>query len=136
VLTTCAHDYVTWHDEYPAGLDTVNGVPVHRFSVDRERDVKLFATRSDRVFEQPHSHLDEVKWLDAEGPTSTSLIGHIKAERASYDYFLFFSYRYYHAYHGARAVPEKAILVPTAERDEAIGLSIFHPPDDSGRGEQ
>jgi glycosyltransferase involved in cell wall biosynthesis len=127
VLTTCAHDYVTWHDQYPAGLDTVNGIPVQRFSVDRERDVKLFATRSDRVFEQPHSHLDELKWLDAEGPTSTSLISHIRADRASYDYFLFFSYRYYHAYHGARAVSEKAILVPTAERDEAIGLSIFHP---------
>ena len=39
--------------------------------------------------------------------------------------FIFFSYRYYHAYHGARAVPGKAILVPTAERDEAIGLGIF-----------
>src|SRR5262249_8970897 len=39
----------------------------------------------------------------------------------------FFSYRYYHAYHGARAAGPRAILVPTAERDEAIGLSIFPP---------
>ena len=29
--------------------------------------------------------------------------------------------------HGARAVPGKAILVPTAERDGALGLSIFAP---------
>ncbi|HEV3214709.1 MAG TPA: glycosyltransferase [Vicinamibacterales bacterium] len=127
VLTTCARDYVTWHDEYPAGIETINGIAVHRFPVDRERDVKLFATRSDRVFENEHSYLDEVKWIDAEGPTSSALIGHIKANRASYDYFIFFSYRYYHAYHGARAVSDKAILVPTAERDHAIGLSIFHP---------
>src|SRR5262249_19171610 len=43
-----------------------------------------------------------------------------------YDFCLFFSYRYYHAYYGARATAARAILVPTAERDEAIGLSIFH----------
>ena len=40
---------------------------------------------------------------------------------------LFFSLRYYHAFHGARAVPDKAILVPTAERDEVLGLEIFKP---------
>jgi glycosyltransferase involved in cell wall biosynthesis len=37
----------------------------------------------------------------------------------------FFSYRYYHSYHGAKALPSRAILVPTAERDEAIGLEVF-----------
>src|SRR5437762_9438066 len=40
VLTTCARDYVTWHDDYPAGAQTVNGIPIQRFPVDRERDVK------------------------------------------------------------------------------------------------
>ena len=127
VLTTCARDYLTWKDEYPAGVETIDGIAVHRFPVDRERDLKLFATRSDRVFQNDHSYLDEVKWLDAEGPRSTALTAHIKENRANHDYFIFFSYRYYHAYHGSRAVPEKAILVPTAERDHAIGLSIFHP---------
>jgi glycosyltransferase involved in cell wall biosynthesis len=127
VLTTCARDYVTWHDEFPAGVEVINGIPVHRFPVAHERDVKIFARRSEQVFETPHSYLDEVKWLDAEGPTSTTLIDHIKANQAGHDFFIFFSYRYYHAYHGARAVPDKAILVPTAERDHAIGLSIFHP---------
>jgi glycosyltransferase involved in cell wall biosynthesis len=47
--------------------------------------------------------------------------------RAEFDFFIFFSFRYYHAYHGARAVPEKAILVPTAERDAVLGLGIFAP---------
>jgi hypothetical protein len=52
---------------------------------------------------------------------------YIQANRTTYDYFLFFSYRYYHAFHGARAVSERAILVPTAERDEAIGLGMTPP---------
>ena len=38
VLTTCARDYVTWRNEYPAGETRVHGIPVERFPVARERD--------------------------------------------------------------------------------------------------
>ena len=124
VLTTCARDYVTWRDDYPPGTEQVNGVPVRRFPVDHERDVQVFGRWSDRVFDHQHSHLDEMKWLDAEGPKSTALLRHLRSADAGYDYFFFFSYRYYHSYHGAKALPSRAILVPTAERDEAIGLAI------------
>ena len=51
----------------------------------------------------------------------------VSASERQVDFFLFFSYRYYHAYHGARTVPARAVLVPTAERDAAIGLAIFAP---------
>ena len=124
VLTTCARDYVTWHDEFAPGRERINGVPVLRFPVDHERDVNLFARWSEHVFGRPHSFRDELKWLDAEGPKSTALLAHVRKANAGYDYVLFFSYRYYHGYHGVRAVPAKAILVPTAERDDAIGLDI------------
>jgi glycosyltransferase involved in cell wall biosynthesis len=124
VLTTCARDYVTWRDEYPAGIEQVNGVPVRRFQVDHERDPRAFARWSQRVFGEQHSYLDELKWLDSEGPKSSAMLAHLSSVRADYDYVIFFSYRYYHAYHGIKAVPSRAILVPTAERDEAIGLEI------------
>jgi glycosyltransferase involved in cell wall biosynthesis len=55
------------------------------------------------------------------------LIRHVTRVRDEFDFFLFFSARYYHAWHGARAVPGKAILVPTAERDPAVGLTLFGP---------
>ena len=127
VLTTCAADYVTWRNELRPGLETINGVGVRRFPVRHPRDVQAFGRRSARVFEETHSLGDELAWLDAEGPTSRKLISYLAANRDRYDYFLFFSYRYYHAYHGARSVPERAVLVPTAERDPAIGLAIFGP---------
>jgi glycosyltransferase involved in cell wall biosynthesis len=134
VLTTCASDYVTWRNELPPGVEPVNGVQVRRFKVTHERDPLLFGKRSERVFAQRHSIGDELDWLDAEGPTSPSLVDYITKHAAEFDYCLFFSYRYYHAYYGARAAGARAILVPTAERDATIGLSIFQPLFRSVRG--
>src|SRR5439155_11931799 len=120
---TCATDYVTWRNELQPGADRVNGVSVRRFPVSHERDPLRFGRRSHRVFERAHSIADELKWLDAEGPASRSLIRYIARRQSAYDFFIFFSYRYYHAYHGTRAAASKAVLVPTAERDDAIGLA-------------
>ncbi len=125
VLTTCAVDYVTWKNELPEGIEQVNNLPVRRFRVKHERDPIAFGRLSERVFNQAHSIGDELDWLDAEGPTSPGLTDYIASHANDYDFFIFFSYRYYHAYHGVRAVAPRAILVPTAERDSTIGLSIF-----------
>lgn len=127
VLTTCARDYVSWKNELPAGVEPVNGVPVRRFRVRQERDPNVFGQLSEKVFRHPHSFDDELRWLDAEGPDSPDLISYLTKHSADYDYCIVFSYRYHHAYHAVRAVPSKAILVPTAERDPAVGLAIFAP---------
>ena len=127
VLTTCAADYITWRNELPPGVGEVNGITVRRFKVKHERDPKLFGRRQERVFEQRHSIGDELDWLDAEGPTSPALIDYVSKHAKDFDFVIFFSYRYYHAYYGTRAASSRAVLVPTAERDETIGLSIFPP---------
>ncbi|HXE79380.1 MAG TPA: glycosyltransferase [Vicinamibacterales bacterium] len=127
VLTTCARDYVTWANELPPGEEQVRGVPVHRFPVAHPRNPRTFGLRSEHVFTQTHSLQDELSWLDSEGPASPALIRHLERRRSEYDYYIFFSYRYYHSYHGIRRVPDRAILVPTAERDPAVGLALFRP---------
>ena len=92
-----------------------------------ERDPLVFGRHSEHVFRNTHSIADELEWLDEEGPTSPALIDHLSKHQDDYDYCIIFSYRYRHAYHAVRAVAHKAILVPTAERDSAIGLAIFGP---------
>jgi glycosyltransferase involved in cell wall biosynthesis len=77
------------------------------------------------VFDATHSVRDELLWLDSEGPRSTALIDHVRQSADEFDYLLFFSARYYHAFHGVRAAPGRSVLVPTAERDPALGVSIF-----------
>lgn len=125
VVTTCARDYVTWRNERPAGVETINGIPVRRFAVDREREPNVFGRHSHRVFQHDHSIADELEWLESEGPASRAMVDYLASD--AFDFVILFSYRYYHAYHAARRISSKAILVPTAERDEAIGLSIFGP---------
>lgn len=127
VLTTCAKDYITWKNEWPAGTETIGKVTVRRFPVSRPRNTDDFGRRSAHVFSQPHSLNDELAWLKSEGPCSPALISHLRSVKDQFDFFLFFSARYYHAWHGARVVPDKAILVPTAERDPAVGLAMFGP---------
>ncbi len=127
VFTTCAHDYVTWRNALPAGLTQVNGVPVERFPVDRERDVADFGRRSVRVFDQTHSIDEELRWLASEGPVSQRMLDRLRTAAAEFDFVLAFSARYYYAYHAARIAPERTVLVPTAEREPSMGLRIFQP---------
>jgi len=127
VVTTCARDYVTWKNELPAGVEQVNGITVRRFPVAHERKPHDFGRRSVQVFDKRHSIADEIGWLESEGPASPALVKHVEQAAADLDFVVLFSYRYYHAWHLARRIPGKAVIVPTAERDPAIGLSIFGP---------
>lgn len=125
VLTTRAFDYVTWKNYYPEGEDILNGIPVKRFSVTRPRNPERFGRIQNNILENEHSRDDELSWLEEEGPLSPSLVKYIRDHRDEYDYFVFFSYRYYHSYWGINTLPDKSILVPTAEHDPVIHLHIF-----------
>ena len=127
VVTTCARDYVTWKNELPAGVEQVNGIAVRRFPVAHARKPNEFGRRSNQVFDRHHSLADELRWLDSEGPASPALVNYVERAAPGLDFVVLFSYRYYHAWHLARRIPEKAVIVPTAERDPAIGLAIFGP---------
>jgi len=127
VLTTCARDYLTWRNEFAPGADRVNGIPVERFQVSRERNEAEFGLLSDHVFSRRHSLQDELDWLASEGPTSPGLLARLSSGRDDFDFVLLFCARYFHSYHGARILAERAVLVPTAERDPALGLAMFGP---------
>ena len=79
MLTTCARDYLTWRNGFSPGDEEINGVRVERFPVSRERDVRDFGMRSQRVFGRKHSFQEELDWAATEvlanlpsGPVTTS----------------------------------------------------------------
>ena len=127
VLTTCARDHLTWRNEFPPGADEVNGIPIERFRVARERSLRDFGIRSRRVFTRYHSLQEELDWLQSEGPVSPDLLARLQRSAGEFDFVVLFSVRYHQAYYGARAIPGRAVLVPTAEREPALALAIFQP---------
>src|SRR5262245_2143506 len=126
VLTTCARDYVTWANAYPAGMSMENGVRVHRFPVARTRNLKAFADLSDEVFDDLGSSPDrEVEWFHANGPDAPALLEHLRIHGGEYDLVLFWAFRYAPTFFGLPLVAERAILLPTAEEDPAVDLDVL-----------
>lgn len=124
IVTTCARDYRTWANHYPAGQDELDGLRVTRFPVARARDARRFALYSDVVFRDFHTQDDERAWLEENGPLAPTLVEAL-ARRSDVDLFVFYSYRYYTTFHGLPPVAARAVLVPTAEDDQALRLDCF-----------
>jgi glycosyltransferase involved in cell wall biosynthesis len=125
VLTSCARDYVTWANSYPAGESRENGVRVHRFPVTRQRRLKRFADLSDEMFAGPSSTDRQDEWFRENGPEVPALLEHLTQHGPSYDVVLFWAFRYYPSYFGVPLVADRAVLVPTAEEDRAIDLTVL-----------
>jgi len=124
VLTTCAKDYITWKNEYPDGVEEINGVIVRRFKVNKERDIKKFNTFTQKLFHETHTEGDERKWIEDQGPFVPGILEFIQSHINDYDLFVFFTYRYYPSFFGLPLVSKKSILVPTAEDEPTLNLSI------------
>ena len=125
VLTTCAQDYITWNNEYPEGSDRIRGVTVRRFANARSRDIQAFNRYSEWIFNNAHSHEDEMEWLRQQGPWCPALLDYLERHHAQYDVLIFFTYLYAPTVLGARIAPHKTILVPTAHDEPAIRLEIY-----------
>jgi glycosyltransferase involved in cell wall biosynthesis len=122
VLTSCAADYLSWKNTYPPGNDTVGGVRVVRFPVERTRNTHDFAELNNIIASGRATADDEAAWFRENGPIVPGLLSHLEAHGREYDRVLFWTYRYFPSYFGVPVVRDRAILVPTAEEDPVIWL--------------
>jgi glycosyltransferase involved in cell wall biosynthesis len=124
VLTSCAQDYVTWRNVYPAGRSRVGPVNVLRFPVVRQRNLGRLADISQIVFTTQSSPEEQERWFTENGPEVPELVEHLRQHGGEYDRVLFWTYRYYQTFFGLPVVADRAILVPTAEEDPLIWVDI------------
>lgn len=127
VLTTCAEDYYTWRNVYTPGKELINGVPVRRFAVDRERDMAEFNRFTRELMGRQRTYLDEMRWMELQGPISSGLLHYLETRQNHYDLFFFFTYLYASTFWGLQIVPQKSVLLATAHNDPWIHFSIFRP---------
>jgi glycosyltransferase involved in cell wall biosynthesis len=125
IFTSTAHDYVTWEHHYPEGTERINGIPVHRFRVQKPRVPEVFGKLQELIFQREHSLDDELEWLEEQGPYFPDLLLTLEEREQEFAYYFFFSYRYYHSYYGVKRFKDKAVLVPTAEHDPVVYLRLF-----------
>jgi len=125
VFTSTARDYITWKHHYPEGTELINNVTVNRFKVKKPRDPESFGKIQNTIFMDEHSVDDELKWMEEQGPYFPDLMDSLEKRETEFDFYIFFSYRYYHSFHGVKRFKDKAILVPTAEHDPVVYLRMF-----------
>jgi glycosyltransferase involved in cell wall biosynthesis len=127
ILTTCALDYMTWENFYPEGIESVGGTSIRRFSVDRPRDVEFFNRLSARLHpsHRESTLIEQEDWMRAQGPVSTSLFEYLRANKNSYDAFIFFGYLYATTYFGLPLVCDRAWLEPLAHDEWTIYFNMW-----------
>jgi glycosyltransferase involved in cell wall biosynthesis len=143
VLTTCAEDYMTWRNKYPAGVTEENGVCVHRFPVDFERHASFHEALGEITGGLPLSDYEnskalmraairtasaeqQLECLRLQGPYSTPLFSYLRAHQGDYGLVIFFTYLYATTYWGMQQVPAaKTVLAPTAHDEALIFLPLF-----------
>jgi len=133
VLTTCAIDHVTWRNEYPPGVSTLNGVSIRRFPVDFERNPRVFHRLSLLAYDSGRKkgprHIFqkfiEERWMRSQGPFSGALFRYLDQHKTDYWVFIFFTYLYCTTYYGLPKIASRAILVPTAHDEPPIYLTLF-----------
>lgn len=132
VITTCAMDHHIWANDYPPGEDRLNGVAIHRFTVDAPRAADFREKTTTLVNDDAHTLFDEVQWIMDQGPYSGDLLNYLQDAYHFFDLFIFFTYLYAPTYFGLPLVSDKAVLVPTAHDEPylyfPIFRSLFHLP--------
>jgi glycosyltransferase involved in cell wall biosynthesis len=124
VLTTCAEDFVTWADVYPAGEAHVNGVEVHRFRSAAGRDPSFHPLSAALLADPASASMpDSERWLDLQGPVTPSLAEAAQASTA--DVMVFYPYLYYPTARVIDRVGSPTVLHPAAHDEPALHLPVF-----------
>ncbi|MCC5815424.1 MAG: glycosyltransferase family 4 protein [Leptospira sp.] len=127
VLTTTAKDYITWKNEFKSGVETWKNISIHRFPVERKRNLKTFNLFTDTLREAfpNQTQASETEWLIQQGPYSPKLIEAIKNAESDTDLFLFFSYLYYPTVLGLSVTKTKSIIIPMFHDELPAYFSIY-----------
>jgi len=124
VITSCATSMQTWADDAAPGETIEDGVRVTRCAVDRLRAAD-FDAQSELVLPRAGdvSLDDALEWIDAQGPTSSSLLEAIAA--VDRGVLVFYPYLYHPTVRGLPLARVPTILYPAAHRELPLELPVF-----------
>jgi glycosyltransferase involved in cell wall biosynthesis len=124
VLTTCAEDFTTWAEVYPAGTETINGVRVERMASEAGRDPSFHPFSAGLLADPRRATLaDAERWIDLQGPKAPALVE--RATSVTADVVVFYPYLYYPTVRAIGRTRAPAVLHPAAHDEPALQLPVF-----------
>jgi glycosyltransferase involved in cell wall biosynthesis len=110
--TTCARDHFTWRNALPEGRRDIDGLPVHFFRVDDDRDEGLFLKLQSRISRgRAMSREQESAWI-RNSVNSRALCEALAAELNDADRVVAGPYLFGLTVFAARVRPRQTLLVP------------------------
>ena len=140
VLTTTAIDIRDWANVLPAGVETRDGVSIHRFPVTigrifhwgvlfrkLGRDFDRYVNRNGKSSRRlPWSIALQEEFIRTQGPYSEPLLEYLQERWSEYKTIIFTTYLYPTSYFGLFQVPKHtALLAPTLHDEMTAYLSAF-----------
>ncbi len=139
ILTTTATDNTTWSNKLPEGLEIIDGIRIHRFSVSLGRSsywhelhqkllehFKREKDPSNNLFPIPWSPALQEEFIRHQGPHSKGMVQFIQNNWEKYITVIFVTYLYPTTYFGIEQVPKSNfILVPTLHDEAPAYLSTY-----------
>jgi glycosyltransferase involved in cell wall biosynthesis len=133
-LTTCATNHFTWANDLPAGVRATDGLNVHFFPVDGNRDIETFLRVQDRICRgQAVSAGEQDAWL-RNNVNSTPLCEHLGRHAAGYDRIVAGPYLFSLVCSAAAVAPDRTFLVPCLHDEPFAYLDCFRRMFASVRG--
>ena len=125
VLTTCARSHYTWENEYPPGVEHVDGVALHRFPTVRpavSRDRELLERRIQVGL--PLTPDEELTWVN-ELFRVPDLYHHLLAHHRRYRAIVLSPYLFWTTVVGATVDPARTIVMPCLHDEPYARLGLM-----------
>lgn len=123
-LTTCARNHYTWENEVPSGTKIMDGIEVHFFPVDSDRDIPAFLQAQRAVSSARFSQEEETVWLK-NNVNSRALMDHLRQHGRDYDRIIMGPYLFGLTYFASLLYPGKTLLVPCLHDEAFARLAAF-----------
>jgi glycosyltransferase involved in cell wall biosynthesis len=127
VFTTRTRSAVTWSNNLPEGTTLLNGIPVHRFTVDAYDLARHHASVRTILQSDGRVNPDVEREYLRHSLNSSVLVAELRRRAAEFDAVLVGPYLFGLTFAVAEALPDQTILVPCFHDEPMARLSAWRP---------
>ncbi len=134
VLTTCARDHFTWVNEYPPGVETVDGVTIRRFpAVISTPRAERAAISASIVAEARVSIELQQRWMN-DDVRVPDLFHFLLDHSSEYRAIVVAPYLFWPTFACGQIAPDRTLLMPCLHDEPEAYLDIYQPLFSGARG--